>query len=152
MAFGVQSIILLGMACRSWLSQDAMTPERAKQLTGEWLLSSSVSASDQPLVIWTFKSDGIVRIDAADPKSREKVHEGPMVGRWQVKGEEIICIWEVWNDKHQRPGRGRETEERLHLRSVSKSELELEVVGRGGKPVVIGELLQYKRFAGWQER
>jgi hypothetical protein len=131
-------------------SEDAKTPDATKQLTGAWLLSSSQPTPDKPLVIWTFKPDGIIRIDAIDPKSRKKVREGPMVGRWQAKGEKIICTWEVWNDRQHRPAQGREAEERFHLRTLSKSELELEVVSRRGKPVAEEERLCYKRFSGWK--
>lgn len=131
-------------------AEDAKTPDVAKQLTEAWLLSSSQPTPDKPLVIWTFKPDGIVRIDAIDPKSRKKVREGPMVGRWQAKGDEIICTWEVWNDKQHRPAQGREAEERFRLRTLSKSELELEVVNRRSKPVAEGERIRYKRFSGWK--
>jgi hypothetical protein len=131
-------------------AEDVKTPSVTKQLAGEWLLSTSQSTPDKALIIWTFKSDGIVRIDAIDPRSREKVREGPMVGRWRVKGDEIICTWEVWNDKQHRPTRGEEAEEWFRVRTMNKSELALEVVSRRGKPVAEGELLRYKRFSGWE--
>jgi hypothetical protein len=144
-------IILWGAAWRWWWSrQDAKTQEVARQLTGEWLLSSPHPAPDEPVVIWTFKSNGIVRLDAIDPKTQKRVREGSMVGRWQAKGDEIFCIWEVWNDKQHRPAREKEAQEGFHLRTISKSELEMEVVSRSGKLVAGGECLLYKRYSGWR--
>ena len=128
-------------------AEDVKTPDTTKQLAGEWLLSNSQHAPENVVVIWTFKPNGIVRLDAINAKSREKVREGPMVGRWRAEGKDIICNWESWNDRQHRPA---EAEERFRVRMVSKSELLLEIVSRRGKPVAEKESLHYKRFSGWE--
>jgi hypothetical protein len=130
---------------------EAADPDNlTKKIAAEWARSASRGTADDTLIVWTFKADGIVRLDAIDVQSRKKVREGPMVGRWYVDGKEVVCRWEVWNDRQHRPAEGTEAEERFRVRSLSEKELALLVVTKRGRPVAEEELLRYKRFPGWE--
>jgi hypothetical protein len=130
----------------------AAEPDLAKKLSGEWSIPQKRQSANDTLTVWTFRNDGTVRLDAIDAQSRQKVREGPMVGRWRVDGDEVVCIWEVWNDTYRRPARDTEASDRFRVRAISEKELSLQVVARRGRPVSDEELLRYQRFSGWGQK
>jgi hypothetical protein len=145
-------LVLLAVAggALNFRSEAADPDNLTKKITGEWAQPGALHKADDSLVVWTFKADGIVRLDAIDVESRKKVREMPMVGRWHVDGKEVVCRWEVWNDRRNRPSKGAECEERFRVRSLSEKELVLLVVARRGRPVIEEELISFKRFPGWE--
>jgi hypothetical protein len=147
---GLMFVVAAGSSL--FLRSSAADPDDlTNTIAGEWSLPTSRDTADDTLVVWTFEADGIVRLDAIDAQNREKVREGPMVGRWRVDGKELVCRWEVWDDRRHRPAEGAQTEERFRVRSVSKKELVLLVVARRGRPVSKEEIIRYKRFPGWEQ-
>ncbi len=124
------------------------TNDLADRLTGEWEVLPSLKFPEDMVVVWTFKSNGIIRVDAIDAQSRKTVRELPLVGRWQVDGGEVVCTWESWQATKNRPT---ENEERLLVRSISENELVVVVTGCDGRRVADEQLLRYKRFPGWSK-
>lgn len=118
----------------------AKPDDLTQRLTGEWKL-----IGNEMEIVWSFKATGIVRLDVSSERHRTSLTM-PMVGRWRLDGDEVVCTLEVWNDKYNRAV---ETEERLRVRTINDKELTLVVVAQLGKRVKDGKVLQYQRFPGW---
>jgi hypothetical protein len=132
----------------SWAAEQegARDNAEAEKLKGEWSFTATRDQPDDTEIVWTFRPNGVFRIDGIDRKTRKQVKG--LVGLWSVEKGDLHLVEEVWNDKYLCP---MQTREWLRIPSVSETELVLQpleasVYRMERKP------LEFKRFAGWPSK
>lgn len=128
----------------SWAAEQEAARDNAKaeKLKGEWSFTATRERPDDTEVVWTFRPNGVFRIDGIDRDTRKQVKG--LVGLWSVEKGDLHLVEEVWGNASLRPVQGRE---RVRIQSVSESELVLQPLEANGS--VERKPLEFKRFAGW---
>lgn len=128
----------------SWAAEQEAARDNAKaeKLKGEWSFTAARDRPDDTEVVWTFRPNGVFRIDGIDQETRKQVKG--LVGLWSVEKGDLCLVEEFWNETYLRAD---QTRERVRIQSVSESELVLQPLEANGR--VERKPLQFKRFAGW---